>query len=245
MIKRVKTAPFLMDQAYQAILDEICDGTLPAGTHLVQEQLARDLGVSRQPIQQVMALLKADGLVEEAPGRGLRVAELSIDLMWRHYEIRAVLDGLAARLAARRAAASARDAGRISKRGETIVEAGTGAVAAGDVTHMVRHDVEFHGLIYEASGNPFIASTAEPHWRHLRRVMGEILRRAGPPDSIWQQHREILDAVVEGDEVRAEEFAVRHIEQAAEGLAEAMAAGQAVEDQKTAHMPGSSGRADI
>lgn len=222
MIAPLKTTPHLTEQAYRAIVDEICDGTLPEGTHLVQEQLARDLGVSRQPIQQVMALLKADGLVEVAPGRGLRVASLDLDRMWHHYDIRAVLDGLAARHAARRAAGSRSIANQLAERGATIIEAGSEAVAAGDVKRMVHHDAEFHGLLYEASGNPLIASTVEAHWRHLRRVMGEILRRASPPEAIWEEHEQILNATVAGDDARAEKLAIRHIERAGERLAAAM-----------------------
>lgn len=62
----IRTAPGLAEQVYRAVLDEICDGALAPGASLVQEQLAERFGVSRQPIQQAMALLKADGLVEEA-----------------------------------------------------------------------------------------------------------------------------------------------------------------------------------
>ena len=226
MIAPLKATPLLVEQAYQAIVDEICDGTLPAGTHLVQEQLARDLGVSRQPIQQVMTLLKADGLVENAPGRGLRVAGLDLERMWRHYDIRAVLDGLAARHAANRAGETDAVARELEERGSAIIDAGNRAVANEDVKRMVDHDAAFHGLLYEVSGNPLIASTVEAHWRHLRRVMGEVLRRAGPPALIWQEHGDILDAAVAGDCDRAEQLAIRHIERAGEGLTAAIPNGR-------------------
>ena len=55
----IRTAPALADQVYEALVDDICSGRLAAGTHLKQEQLADQLGVSRQPVQQAMALLKA------------------------------------------------------------------------------------------------------------------------------------------------------------------------------------------
>ena len=223
-MKPLATAPSLTEQAYQAILDEICEGAMPAGAPLIQEQLARTLGVSRHPIQQAMALLKADGLAEEAPGRGLRVAELDRETMLQHYQIRAALDGLAARLAAGRAARSAGERQRLASRGSAIMAEGLAAVAAGSVKRMVRHDVELHGLIYEYSGNPLIARAAEPHWRQLRRVMGEVLRRAEPPDVIWRQHQDILDAVVAGDAARAEQQALAHVERAAQGLASALGA---------------------
>ena len=87
-MKILKFQPSLTDQVYDAIVDQICEGALPAGSHLVQEQLAERLGVSRQPVQQAMALLKADGMVEEVGRRGLWVTPLDADLMRHHYDIR-------------------------------------------------------------------------------------------------------------------------------------------------------------
>jgi DNA-binding GntR family transcriptional regulator len=221
-MKPITARPTRTEQVYQAILDEICEGALAPGTHLVQENLAMKLGVSRQPVQQAMAMLKNDGLVQELGARGLYVAPLDLAMMRRHYEIRAVLDGLAARLAAGRAAVSTSDAAEIRRRGAAIIEAGHAAVAAGAVKRMVRRDVEFHGLIYEWSGNPLLAGTAEPHWRYLRRVMGEVMRHADRPEVIWRQHERILDAIVRGDAAVAEARAVEHVERAAGMLARAL-----------------------
>ena len=74
-MKIIQPQPSLTEQVYDAIADEISDGALPAGAHLVQEQLAARLGVSRQPIQQAMALLKADGMVEEIGRRDLEATQ--------------------------------------------------------------------------------------------------------------------------------------------------------------------------
>ncbi|MEQ8604553.1 MAG: GntR family transcriptional regulator [Marivibrio sp.] len=226
----IRTSPGLTDQVYQALLDEICRGALPAGAHLVQEQIARRLGVSRQPVQQAMALLKADGMVEEGGGRGLRVAPLDLERMRAHYEIRASLDGLAARGAARRAAARADVARAIEGRGRAILDAGAAAVGAGDTAEQIRQDEAFHALLYEMSGNPLLAKTAEPHWRFLRRVMGEVLRCAETPEDIWTQHAGILAPVVAGDAAEAEARAVGHIENAAEKLVAAFRLAQAEDD---------------
>lgn len=203
---------------YQAIIDAIHDGTLPPGARLVQEQLASQLGVSRQPIQQAMALLRNDGLVIDAPGRGLAIALLDLDTMHHHYEIRAGLDALAARLAARRAARSPDMADEFGLEAAAILDAGTTAVEEEDVGRMVRCDVEFHVAIYGCSGNPLLAA-AEPHWRYLRRFMGEVLRRAEPPREIWRQHDDILAAIVRGDADAAAAKAARHVELAALTLA--------------------------
>ncbi len=215
----IQTAPALAEQVYQAILDEICSGNLAPGTHLKQEQLAERLGVSRQPVQQAMALLKADGLVEEVGKRGLRVSHLDAESMHHHYEVRALLDGLAARNVARRIAVGELAAGDFEAQVRSVLAAGRHAVDRGDVPAMVRQDEAFHQLFYAASGNPLLAQTAEPHWRYLRRVMGDVLRHAEPPHDIWDQHEAIAQAVLAGDEARAAGLMTGHATRAATLLA--------------------------
>ena len=222
-MKALSPQPSLTEQVYDAILDDICTGALPAGAHLVQEQLAARLGVSRQPVQQAMALLKADGMVEDIGRRGLRVTPLDLDLMRHHYDIRAALDGLAVRMAAERARDIPGAAAEIDRRGREIMRLGEAAVAESRVGDQVRHDADLHALIYESSGNPLLARTAEPHWRFLRRAMGDVLRHAELPREIWRQHAEILEAVVAGDPDRAERLAVDHDLHAAETLRAALA----------------------
>ena len=212
--------PSLVEQAYDAILGEIADGTLAPNTHLIQEDLASRYGVSRQPIQQALLLLRNDGIVQDAGRRGLIVAPLDLQMMRDRYEVRAALDALAARLAARRCAASSEVATRTKADGEAIIEAGFAAIEAGDVNAMIDHDVAFHSFVYAASGNAMIAPSAELHWRFLRRVMGEVLRSSDPSTDIWQQHRDILNAIVSGNEKMAEERIVVHIKDAGERLTE-------------------------
>ena len=83
-MRKVANVTRRVEQAYEIIRDSICDCTLEPGTHLVQEDLAADIGVSRQPIQQAMLLLKADGLVIETGGRGLYVAPMDPDSIVFH-----------------------------------------------------------------------------------------------------------------------------------------------------------------
>ena len=211
--------PSLVEQAYEALLGEIADGTLAASTHLVQELLAERLGVSRQPIQQALLLLKTDGLVQDAGRRGLVVAPLDIPMMRHRYEVRAALDALAAPLAARRCAATPPVAAPTPRQGARLLAPRRAPRSGGLLKAMIAHDVAFHAFIYGASGNPMIGPTAEVHWRFLRRVMGEVLRRSGPPHSIWQQHRDILDAVAAGDAEAAEARTLNHVRSAAARLA--------------------------
>ncbi len=96
--------------------------------------------------------------------------------------IRSVLDALAASGAAK-AVRSGDQA--IADEARRLVALGRAAVAAGDVRALVAADISFHQFIYEASGNPLIAPTAEIHWRFLRRVMSDVVRHAQPPVEIW------------------------------------------------------------
>lgn len=84
---------------------------------------------------------------------------------------------------------------------------------------MIRHAEAFHRLFYETSGNPLLAKTAGPHWRLLRRVMGDVLRHAEPPHDIWQQHENIVDAALDRDTPGAERLMREHATRAARLLA--------------------------
>ena len=119
-----------------------------------REEIAAQLDVWRQPVLQALRLLKKDGLVLDAPGRGVIVAPLDAGWIAQVYEVRAALDTLAARLAAeRRAVIDAR-----------LVEQGRRAARGRHIKAMIETDMAFHNAIYAASGNPLIGRRAQLHW---------------------------------------------------------------------------------
>ncbi len=202
--------PSLVDQVVEAITSEIVSGELPSNSRLIQEELARAYGVSRQPVQQALLLLRNRGLVRDAEGRGLTVAPLDVDFIQNLYEIRAVIEGLAAQLAAMKGSDQAR------LRGPRLIEIGREAVEKGSLDDQIAADISFHAFLSELSGNPLINDTTAPHWPSQRRVMGEVLRDdAGMPHSIWDEHAAILDAVTAGHSDKAEKLARAHILRAA------------------------------
>jgi DNA-binding GntR family transcriptional regulator len=207
----------LVDRVYRAILDAICDGQLPPGERITQDQLAATLNVSRQPVLQALLLLRKQGFVRETGRRGVVVAELEPAFIAQLYEVRAALDGAACRGAARRNAAAAR------ARGRALLAEGRAAVRSGSVGAMIAADMAFHQFLYALSGNPLIAETAALHWQHIRRAMGGYLRRYRARDTIWDEHEAILAAVAAGDADDAARRAQHHAEAAAVNLAAAMA----------------------
>ncbi|EHR69301.1 transcriptional regulator [Burkholderiales bacterium JOSHI_001] len=207
-MKALTTQPNLVEQVRDAILEEIASGAFAPGDRIIQEQIAQALGVSRQPVQQALALLRNQGVLQDAPGRGLLVAPLDPAHVQHMYDIRAVIEGLAARRAAELGAE------RAAKAGPALIEAGRKAVAAGSVARMIAADMKFHEFIYGLSGNPLISPALETHLTYTQRVMGEVLIRDEKPRDIWDQHEAILNAVAAGDGERAEALVRAHLTQA-------------------------------
>lgn len=199
----------LTDRTYDAILDAICGGELPAGERINQDELAQKLNVSRQPVVQALALLKVQGFVRESGRRGVVVAPLDANSIFHLYELRSALDGAACRGAALRGAADAR------AWGPKLIADGREAVASGSVKRMIEADMRFHRFLYELSGNPIIAETAALHWHHVRRLMGGYLQHYRVRASVWDEHDAILKAVMRGDPAQAEALARRHADGAA------------------------------
>lgn len=219
-LAQLHIAPDLVDQVYSSLLDAISSGELAPGHRLTQEELAETLAVSRQPVLQALRLLKKEGFVVDAPmksaaqsgARGLMVAPLDAAMIARLYQVRSVLDGLAAGLAASAGA-------RIDV---AALEQGRRIAAGGAVGPMIDADMEFHQLIYAASGNPLIAESAGRHWQHIRRAMGAVLQSAAARSAIWDEHAAIAAAIGRGDAGAAERLAREHCAAAGFNLASNM-----------------------
>ncbi|MCM0044414.1 MAG: GntR family transcriptional regulator [Burkholderiaceae bacterium] len=201
----LRSQPMLVDQVYEAILSRIEAGQYGPDARLVQEEIAEALGVSRQPVQQALLLLRNEGVLISAPGRGLMVAPLDEDKVRHVYEIRASLDALAVVKAAGRADP------RAALEGPDYLRRGREAVARQSISNMIAADMAFHHFLYDLSGNPLIAETAAPHWTYLRCVMGAVLMQGESPRDIWAEHEAILDTVIRGDVAEAERLSRAHV----------------------------------
>lgn len=209
-MRPLASQPSLTEQVYEQILSEIIAGRLKDNPRLIQDELARTLGVSRQPVQQALLLLRNQGFLRDAPGRGLIVAPIEADFVRDLFEVRAAGEALACRLAAERGRALA------AKLGPKYIEDGRKAEREGSVAKLIAADMRFHEFLYELSGNRLIKETMQPYWAHLRRLMGEVLLKDETPRKIWDQHEAMLQAIMRGNGTKAEELARSHITKAAE-----------------------------
>jgi DNA-binding GntR family transcriptional regulator len=207
---QLEATPDLVDRVYRSLLDAISDGSLTPGERLTQEEIAQQLAVSRQPVLQALRLLKKDGFVQDAPGRGLQVAPLDVQAIRHIYQVRGALDALAARLAAQRR----------FRMDPQLLEAGRAAARGDNVAAMIEADLDFHRALYEAAGNPLIGESAQLHWRHLKRVMGAVLQEMRQREAVWDEHQAIADAIAAGDADRAARLIDEHSLNASRVLAE-------------------------
>lgn len=191
---------------YETIRDAICLGDFAPGERMAEDSLARQLNVSRQPVHQAMQQLHREGFLHETGRRGLVVAPINIELAEHVYDLRAALDWTAATRAAERAT------GRERRSGKKILLAGRRAVANRDIPAMIQADFCFHCYIYELSGNPLITSVATMNWHHVRRVATALSSRLLSLAPLWQEHEDILSAVVDGRASEAGALARAHVE---------------------------------
>jgi DNA-binding GntR family transcriptional regulator len=195
----------LVDQAYEVILDALCDGTFKPGERLTQEDIAAKLNVSRQPITHALAVLKSQGFLIPSGRRGLTVTNIEPEFLAAIYQLRAAVESLAVELATKRL-----DADSIFE-GRALIEHGKAMVQSGDAKACLEADMNFHSFLYRLSGNPLIPDTMRFHWMHMRRGMGQVLQYPGMSIGVWKEHSKILESMIAGDAETAASLMRRHL----------------------------------
>jgi GntR family transcriptional regulator of vanillate catabolism len=143
----------VMDRVREAILG----GTVSAGERLNEVQLSKTLAVSRTPVRAALQALAGEGLLDYAPNRGFTVREFPLDAIVDAYDIRASLEGVAARFAAERGLSPDERAivERSLEAGDRLLE--RGAFEAGDLTIYRGINGDFHDTLLAAARNRMLA----------------------------------------------------------------------------------------
>ncbi len=212
-LKKLEHSADLVERCYEALLEAICAAQMTPDRKYTQEELAENLGVSRQPVLQALQILRRQGLIrDEDNRRGFRVAPLNATFIQNLYQVRGVLDGLAAR------AAAAIPRPELKEPGAALIRTGRAAAARRDLAAMVRADLDFHEFVYRASHNPMLAQTVAVHWHQTRRLMSVYLRQTMSFRSVWAEHQAILIAIVRGDAKTAERLSREHADNACQTM---------------------------
>ncbi len=205
------------DRAYSVIRDLILSGELAAGAPLREEALAEKCGVSRTPIREALNRLEAELLIQRTESQRSFVAEWSLDEVADAFELRAVIEGIAARRAAERMTPEILQKMR---RCDTAISEAVARDTA-DVDAYLDANREFHALIVEAAASPRLAGilatlVEQPIvWRTAHHYGAEELRRS------HREHGELLAAFARRDGLWAQDIMGAHIRRAFHAYADA------------------------
>jgi DNA-binding GntR family transcriptional regulator len=194
----------LSEKAYQLIRRKIVTLELPPLAPIDEPALMEHLQLGRTPIREALQRLAADGLVIMAPRRGMFVADISITDLQKIFELRMVLEGFCARLAAERASAD-----QLGKMDEIICQ--LAGVPDGDNAALMDMDERFHLLLYEAADNEFLADGVQRLHALSLRLWYLVLNRLGNVRAAMDQHAGIVDALKARDSAKAEILVKQHI----------------------------------
>jgi DNA-binding GntR family transcriptional regulator len=189
----------VIEELRQAILSR----RLKPGERLVEERLADELGVSRNPVREAIRVLESEGLVEVTARRGASVLSMNDEEARETIEVRALLEGQNARLAARRREQD------ILKRIAAVLKEGNAAVAAKRYDLLSDLNQQFHHELAAAGRNRVLSDL-------LKRLRERTAMLFAPTDPVrqarsWDEHAGILRAIIAGDERAAATLAAEHV----------------------------------
>lgn len=205
----------LDQQAYLIIKEMINDRRLTPGDKISQEKLAGELGISRTPLISALKFLEKEKLVEARPRRGFYVRAFDRDEMVSIFELREVLEGLAAR----RAATTVSDE-QVAQLRKFFAEF-TGKGSINDYRNYCREDRQFHNFVTQIAAREFLESILSTYniiSFSYQRVASEGLVRS--PDETLDEHLAIIDAICNRDPVAAEKKMRRHFQRSIAALIE-------------------------
>lgn len=200
--------------AYWTIRDAIRTGLIRSGERLMENDLADALDMSRTPVREALRRLEVERLIENAPRRGLIVPQITLEDLVEIFQIREVLEGLAARLAAERMSSIEIEAMR------QVIESAERAVEAGDTVTLAEGNPQFHPLFRKGSKNSRLPALIELLYDSHR----PLLLYEFTPERASQaiaEHKAIYEAITARDADEAELLTREHAKNALRAYAKA------------------------
>ena len=193
----------LRQSVYETLVDLIVNADLRPSQHLVETDLARQLGVSRQPVREALHRLQAEGWVELRPAQGAFVHVPTDQEVDELLDVRQLLEAETARLAARAATAEqVKQLREIWQNGRVTADT--------NVTAAVADNNTFHAAVAAIAGNSVLANLAGIVGNRVRWYYSLVAPARAHRS--WEEHGELIDAIETHDEARAMQLARRHSE---------------------------------
>ena len=192
----------LSEQAYAYIVEALETGAMAPGTRLRETDLAKEIGLSRTPIREALNRLLSEGLVENDPKRGLIITELDQNMVGELYEMRRVLEGTAAALAARHAT---------DVEIEVLRQIADRDKDERDANQLAQNNRLFHQTLYQCAHNRYLLKTLQALQNAMLLLGRSPLAEAGRSPPARDGHQDIINALESRDPELARSVANRHI----------------------------------
>jgi DNA-binding GntR family transcriptional regulator len=193
----------LREKIVETVRSAIVNGQIPAGTRVAEPELADRFGISRTPIREAFRQLESEGFITVIPRKGAVVASLSAKDISDFYDLKTVLEGYAARCAAR--TLTEKDIMKM----ETVNRQMEASAAKKDLRRVLTLHNEFHDIFLKSCGNEKLHSIVQNLVSQFQRFR-LILAIRGKMDGSIKQHEEIIDAFRKRDASLAESLVMKN-----------------------------------
>lgn len=200
----------------QAIRERIISGELAPGTRLVESRLSQELGVSRMPVREALRTLSVEGVLTVEPRRGASVASHTPEQVRELVEVRATLEALNAKLAARRLNPE------MTSRLKSILAEGARTAKTDDVAKLQEDNKNFHDALASVAANSVLRELVRSLRERTAPIFAPHSRKRARQN--WEEHAAIVRAVIAGDAELASLLAARHVYNAAQVVPHAVPA---------------------
>lgn len=196
------TGMLLSQKIFNEIETRIVQRSYPPGSHLAEDEIAAELGVSRTPVREAFRMLSRVGWLDMQPHSGAYVRNPTMDEVRQVFEVRQTLEERAARLAARNITEAE------IKELKRIIERGWKEVAKENGKQITVLNSAFHATIAGASRNQILARLLEDLGKQVQWHFSAVATIRG--ENSWREHEQIVAAIQAGDADRAGRLAVEH-----------------------------------
>jgi len=201
----------LSEKAYRLIKEKVVTLELPPSAVIDEHILMQELDLGRTPIREALQRLDSEGLVNIVPRRGTFVNDISVTDLQKIFELRIVLEGFCARLAAQRIT------NEQLKRMERVLQ-DLEQLQDGDPQALMSIDKRFHRLLYASADNEFMADILNRLYDLSLRLWHLVLNRLDEVRHSIEQHGDVYRALKEGEGDRAEAIIQKHIVEFQQGI---------------------------
>ncbi len=202
--KNISARKTKKDVMVELLREAILSGELAPGERLLQEELAERFEVSPTPVREAIQQLVAEGALSHSPYRGVQVAEVELEEVREIYLIRAVLEGLATRLAVPNLKIS--DLQYLNHLQAQI----KAAIEQGDIAPLRKLNYDFHMRIYQAAEAPQLLNLIKGLW--VKSPWDTLYVVPGRPVNMVGEHQLVIDSILKGDAESAGQHMQLHIE---------------------------------